>query len=377
MLTNGGDLYPLIKFTTDAKETATQPRIKQGGCVASIVLDCVSAMNTKVLDHQVNVQIASTMENLLSELSHYRQQSEKLKKINTLYQRMAGILDLPSMVEAYSIWLMEFVSHELVGYNNPTRDRMHMFCSYHGPQRRQAIQLAQEILEQPLDKESTTAQADGFHVHKWAFNSPDCYGLLVMLRKGKPLSEEELQFIDESLIILADPLKRALEYEEIFAQARKDSLTGLPNRFVFDERIGSIVEQANRHGRPLTLAALDLDHFKAVNDTMGHLMGDEVLKQVAEALKKQIRLTDLLVRMGGDEFLLVLPDTSMQDARFLAERLCVAVEELNITTDVGRLAVSIGLSEWKTGIDLNTWLERADDILYQAKANGRAQVAIN
>jgi diguanylate cyclase (GGDEF)-like protein len=334
-------------------------------------------MNMKVLDHQVDIQIASTMENLLSELSHYRQQSEKLKKINTLYQRMAGILDLPAMIEAYSIWLMEFVSHELIGYNNPSRQRMHMFCSYHGPQRRQAIQLAQEILQQPLGQESLSTQKEGLHAHKWAFNSTDCYGLLVMLRKGEPLSEEELQFIDESLIILADPLKRALEYEEIFAQARRDSLTGLPNRFVFEERIGSIVEQANRHGHPLTLAALDLDHFKAVNDTMGHLMGDQVLQQVADVFKKQIRITDLLVRMGGDEFLLVLPDTSMQDARFLADRLCLAVEHLGVVTNVGKLAVSIGLSEWRPGMELNAWLERADDILYQAKANGRAQVAVN
>jgi len=334
-------------------------------------------MEMKPFEEQVDVQVASTMENLRSELSHYRQQSEKLRKINTLYQRMAGILDLPAMIEAYSIWLMEFVDHELVGYNNPHRERMHMFCSYHGPQRRQAIQLAQEILEQAPETDNRFTQADGFHIHKWVFNTADCYGLLVMLRKGKPLTEEELQFIDESLMILADPLKRALDYEEIFAQARRDTLTGLPNRFVFEERIGSIVEQANRHGHPLTLAALDLDHFKAVNDTMGHMMGDQVLQQVAEALKQQIRLTDLLVRMGGDEFLLVLPDTSMQDARFLAERLCQAVANLDIVTSAGRLAVSIGLSEWKTGMDLDAWLERADDILYQAKANGRAQVAIN
>jgi diguanylate cyclase (GGDEF)-like protein len=333
-------------------------------------------MELKSSEEQVDVQIASTMQNLLSELSHYRQQSEKLRKINTLYQRMAGILDLPAMIEAYSIWLMEFIGHELIGYHNPGRQRMHMFCSYHGPQRRQAIQLAQEILEQDWT-ESRPIQADGFHVHKWTFNSTDCYGQLVMLRKGKALTEDELQFIDESLLILADPLKRAIEYEEIFAQARRDSLTGLPNRFVFEERIGSIVEQAKRHGHPLTLAALDLDHFKAVNDTMGHHMGDQVLKQVAEVLQQQIRLTDLLVRMGGDEFLLVLPDTTMVDARFLAERLCQAVEDLNIVTDTGRLAVSIGLSEWKTGMDLTTWLERADDILYQAKANGRAQVAVN
>jgi diguanylate cyclase (GGDEF)-like protein len=331
----------------------------------------------KAPKNQVDVHIAGNMTNLLSELTHYRQQSEKLKKINTLYQRMAGVLDLTAMIETYSIWLMEFIDHELIGYNNPCRQRMHMFCSYHGPKRRQAIQLAQEILEQPVEQEIPLTQADGFHIHKWVFNTPDCYGRLVMLRKGKPLTEEELDFIDESLAIFAEPLKRALEYEEVFAQARKDSLTGLSNRFVFEERIGSIVEQANRHGHPLTLAALDLDHFKAVNDSMGHMMGDQVLKQVAEILKNQIRLTDLLVRMGGDEFLLVLPDTSMRDARCLAERLCLAVEELHIVTDAGKLAVSIGLSEWETGMNIDDWMERADDILYRAKANGRAQVAVN
>jgi len=125
------------------------------------------------------------------------------------------------------------------------------------------------------------------------------------------------------------------------------------------------------------LAALDLDHFKAVNDTMGHLMGDQILKQVADSLNKEVRLTDMLVRMGGDEFLLVLPDTSMQDARFLAERLCLAVAQLDISTNAGKLAVSIGLSEWRPGMSIETWMEQADDILYQAKANGRAQVAVN
>jgi diguanylate cyclase (GGDEF)-like protein len=341
------------------------------------IFPLVGSMNMKIHEEQVDVHIAATMETLVSELNHYRQQSEKLKKINTLHQRLAGILDLPSMIEAYSIWLMEFIDHELIGYNNPEWQRMHMFCSYHGPKRRQAIQLARETLEHPLESKPTPSQADGFQVHQWGFNSEDCYGLLVLLRKGKAMTWEELAFIDESLTILADPLKRALEYEKIFAQARRDSLTGLPNRFVFAERIGPMVEQASRHGHPLTLAALDLDHFKEVNDCMGHFMGDRVLQQVAEVLQHEIRLTDLLVRMGGDEFLIALPDTCIQDACHLAERLCRAVEQLNIVTDSGKLAVSIGLSEWAPGMSINTWMEQADDVLYQAKANGKAQVAVN
>jgi len=339
--------------------------------------DCGTiVMNVKMLDDQVDFQVASSMENLLSELHHYRHQSEKLQKINTLYQRTAGVLDLPSMIEAYSIWLMEFVDHELIGYRNPTQQRMHMFCSHHGPKRRETIQLAQEILEQPMSQTPDSAQVVGFNIFKWAFNFADCEGMLVILTKGKTLAEDELQFIDESLVILVEPLKRALEYEEISAQARRDSLTGLPNRFVFEEWIDSIVGQARRHGHPLTLAALDLDHFKTVNDTMGHAMGDQVLKQVAASLKQEIRLTDMLVRMGGDEFLLVLPDTSLHDARFLAERLCLAVEQLGIETKDGKLAISIGLAEWQPDLAIRTWLEQADDILYHAKANGGAQVAV-
>ena len=170
-------------------------------------------MEMKTFEEQVDVKIASTMENLLSELSHYRQQSEKLRKINTLYQRMAGILDLPAMIEAYSIWLMEFIGHDLIGYNNPCRQRMHMFCSYHGPKRRQAIQVTQELLQAESATEKCPTLLDGFHVHRWIIDSSDDCGVLVILRKGKPLCADDLEFIEESLMIFAVPLKLALDYE--------------------------------------------------------------------------------------------------------------------------------------------------------------------
>lgn len=336
-------------------------------------------MDMHIVDNRFEGQVATDLERLHSELRHYRQQSEKLQKINMLYQRMAGILDLPSMIEAFSIWLMETVSHELVGYHNPGWRRTHMFCSYHGPKRRLAIQQAQSVLEEQPDPSGDPAllATEDFTVHKWELNTLNCKGVLVILSQGKPLADHELQFIDETLAIISDPLKRALEYEAIFTQARHDSLTGLPNRFVFDERIGYIVEQAKRYGHPLTLAALDLDHFKAVNDTMGHLKGDQVLKQVAEAMSNEVRTTDLLVRMGGDEFLLVLPDTDITAANILAERLCEVVRQLEVVTSSGPLAISIGLAAWSSELSIAQWVERADDTLYQAKSNGRAQVVIS
>ncbi len=317
------------------------------------------------------------MEQLLAELSHYRRQSERLQKVNALHQRLAGILDLSTMIETYSIWLAEHVSHELIGYHNQNQQRMHMFCSSHGPERRLVIDIADKVLQVTDNHSLETGKAENIFSYQWNFESKDEQTRLLLLKKDCPFDDSDITLINESMFVLAEPLRRAIAYEEVFEQARKDILTGLPNRFVFEERIDSIIEQARRHDHPLTLAALDLDHFKEVNDIMGHLMGDEVLKKVAATMQKEIRLTDLLVRMGGDEFLLVLPDTDMKSACKLNERLCRAVDELNVQSGNTKLGISIGLVQWQPEMTKNQWLEQADDILYQAKKNGRARVAVN
>jgi diguanylate cyclase (GGDEF)-like protein len=154
-------------------------------------------------------------------------------------------------------------------------------------------------------------------------------------------------------------------------------LTGLSNRRVFDERIKGMMEGARRYKRPLTMLSMDLDHFKDINDTHGHQAGDEVLKSVAKVLTEAVRSTDLLVRMGGDEFLLVLDNTDKINAQVLAERLCLAIDRLNVRADKKvKLGVSIGLAQLRKSETLSQWLERADDILYHAKANGRSRVAV-
>ncbi len=326
---------------------------------------------------ETTVHSSNKMEQLLAELSHYRQQSERLQKVNTLHQRLAGILDLSTMIETYSIWLAEHVSHELIGYNNHTRQRKHMFCSSHGHKRRLVIDIADQILQIASNPPFQTDKTDNIFPYQWDFENNDHAARLILLRKGRPFDNDDIILINESMFVLADPLRRAIAYEEVFEQARKDILTGLPNRFVFEERIDSIIEQARRHKHPVTLAALDLDHFKEVNDTMGHLMGDEVLKKVAATLQKEMRITDLLVRMGGDEFLLILPDTDIKAACSLNERLCLAIDELNIQAGNMKLGISIGLVQWQPDMSKKQWLEQADDILYQAKRNGRAQVAVN
>ncbi len=328
-------------------------------------------------DHYQDPPVDGSLDKLLTELAHYRSQTERLQKVNELHDRLAGIVDLPTMIEAYSVWLTQYVPHKLIGYTNSSRQRTHMFCSGHGPERKQAVSVAQRLLKQIRKEMSGGRLEEGFYVYSWQFESIENCGLLVLLRDKDRIPDDEIGLVNDSLAILAEPLRRALEYEELFEQARKDTLTGLANRRVYRERIDSLIEGARRHGHPLTLALLDLDHFKAVNDTMGHQVGDRVLQKVAKILSAEIRSSDLLVRMGGDEFLLVLTDTDIDEGAYLVNRLCKAVAAMGVKAGEEKLGVSIGLVQWRSGMSKSKWLEEADDLLYKAKSAGRSQAKMH
>ena len=353
--------YKLVIEITIASPVSIQPR--------------VDAMNEIELANALAQDNAD--DELLSQLRWYQKKYNRLEKVNNLYQRLAGAMDLPTIIETYSIWLAEHVKHDLIGYHNQTLGRMHLFCSSHGPERRSIITVAEKILRRPRAGAEMFQVDEMLRAYQWQFETESSCALLLLLKNDSQVSKDDMRLISESLSILLQPLKRSFDYEEIFSQAREDLLTGLPNRLVFEERIDCFIEQARRYGQPLTLAALDLDHFKEVNDTLGHPMGDKALQEVSRALEAEIRATDLLVRMGGDEFLLILPNTDMDDACHLSERLCQAIAKLNIPAGENQLGVSIGLAAWQPDMDKQTWLERADDILYQAKKNGRARVAVH
>ncbi len=328
-------------------------------------------------------QISSTqlnqveLEQMMLELDDLKKQSERLHLINELHARMAGVLSLTGMIEAYSVWLMPLVRHELIGYDNSSRKKRHLFCSSHGPHRRNAIAFAEQLIEEASTVSGSFAGPNDHYAYRWIFESPDNAGVLLVLKKGYELSEAELDLINHSLEILAECLQRGLEYEDLFEKASNDPLTGLCNRRIFNERIHGMVESSKRYDKPLSMISMDLDRFKDINDNLGHQAGDDVLTSVADVLKKAVRSTDLLVRMGGDEFLIILDSTGLDSARFLAERLCKAVDELDVWADeTTKLGVSIGLSELSKEESLHQWLERTDDILYHAKANGRSRVEI-
>ena len=315
---------------------------------------------------------------VMAELDSLKKQSERLDLANKLHARMAGVLSLTGMIEAYSVWLMPLVNHELIGYNNVGRKKRHLFCSGHGPNRRSAIAFAEQLIDDTSSVLGSYVEKDGRFAYKWIFETSDDEGLLLILKEGHELSEAEIDLVNNSLEILAECLRRGLEYEDLFEKATNDALTGLSNRRVFNERIHALMDSADRYDHPLSMISMDLDKFKAINDNLGHQAGDEVLIEVADVLKKAVRSTDLLIRMGGDEFLIVLDQTDKDSARILAERLCAAIDSLDIwANDTTKLGVSIGLTQMKKREALQQWLERTDDILYHAKAKGRARVAVD
>jgi|GEM_PF-218746 len=313
---------------------------------------------------------------LLDQLESYKRKSEHLARINDLHHRLAGALDLASVIETFSVWLMPLLDHALIGFTTLDGARKYHTCSSHGPERRHELEAVREILAETPLRETTGHVADDYYYQVWTVGLPDFPGQLVLLRREGPPAIKDGCLLEEALHLFEEPLRRAVSYENLFDQARRDTLTGLANRRVFEERLPSLIESARRHQTPLTLACLDLDHFKSINDSLGHAVGDAVLRGVAETLSAAIRSCDLLVRMGGDEFVLVLPNTDIHAGQCLASRLREAVREVGSRVPgCERLAVSIGLAAWNPDLTPDKWLQKADDALYGAKMATRGPAA--
>ncbi len=206
-------------------------------------------------------------------------------------------------------------------------------------------------------------------------------------------SSEEVQVLSWSLHEMLDRLLRVRENMEaiirqrtseleaanyaLAQQARTDTLTGLLNRRGFDDQSRQILASTWRNHQPLSLVMFDVDHFKRINDTLGHEVGDLVLKQLAETLRQRLRASDVLARMGGEEFVALLPDTNLEGARNIAESLVRAVAE-QVHPTYGRYTISAGVaSALAEQPDMAELMRRADAALYDAKGRGRNRVCLD
>src|SRR5690606_25896790 len=178
-------------------------------------------------------------------------------------------------------------------------------------------------------------------------------------------------------------LRRWREREdEVRLLSMTDSLTGVSNRRSILSHLNREQDRSRHFGPGLSVIMVDMDHFKHINDTWGHPVGDRVLVEAAKVLKEAVRQNDMVGRFGGEEFLIVLPGTDIEGARFLAERCRERINKLQFEMADGtmlRLTVSLGLycNMENRNISVDEMLRLADDALYQAKRNGRNQVVVN
>ena len=198
--------------------------------------------------------------------------------------------------------------------------------------------------------------------------------LSVYSRGGLDALGEDAAAELEELAHRAGPaMENARRFKEARQLADLDALTGLHNRRYFHETLAREVSRAQRYDRKLALVVFDLDDFKAINDRIGHLAGDGVLAEAADRVREVVRSADVACRVGGDEFAVILPESTLRDADQLYRRLEHAVSSRPVG-QVGRLHLSAGVTELRPDDNATTFFERADEALYQAKGAGKATV---
>ncbi|MCI5068052.1 diguanylate cyclase [Acidovorax sp.] len=203
------------------------------------------------------------------------------------------------------------------------------------------------------------------------------YALMVLIVLGGSIALNlRIQRIRARLREQREALAHALAVNRELAT--RDELTGLPNRRAMQDLMGLEHRRSVRSGRPMLLAQLDIDHFKRINDAHGHATGDRALQAFASVVRASVRDTDVLARWGGEEFVLLLSETRLDDARDLLERLrhAVATMEIPHTDGALRMTVSIGVAVHLPGDTVDLTLERADQALYTAKSLGRNRIAV-
>ena len=200
----------------------------------------------------------------------------------------------------------------------------------------------------------------------------------LVFRRNQPFSEQEQGYLESLLASLLYPMRNTLLYRVATQSALRDPLTDTGNRIAMDQTLTREIELSRRHLQPLSLLMLDIDHFKQINDTHGHSAGDDVLKAVAASIKNQLRNVDMVFRFGGEEFLILLSNTSREAAALVGERLRNAAQAEEYVAD-GRsieLTVSLGCSTLLPGESAESLLRRADNALYVAKREGRNRLAM-
>ncbi len=193
--------------------------------------------------------------------------------------------------------------------------------------------------------------------------------------KPNQFTNEDIIFAQALSDMISNIADRLKYMEELNVNASVDSLTGLYNKRVFQERIRQEINRVSRYGRKLSIVIFDLDRFKQWNDTYGHLAGDELLKEVGNIMHSSIRDSDIAFRFGGDEFVILFPETDAKEALQIVRKLSDKISHFKFDSGEG-ITISAGIAEYKNGDSPGSLLERADEMLYRAKNDKTEKIKV-
>jgi diguanylate cyclase (GGDEF)-like protein/PAS domain S-box-containing protein len=188
-----------------------------------------------------------------------------------------------------------------------------------------------------------------------------------------PITMKNRTYLLESFIDITD---RKRMDEQIQKLATTDSLTQAYNRTKFEALLDTELERSKRYNQPLSMILFDIDHFKVINDTYGHVVGDDVLKTLTHIVSENLRAIDSLARWGGEEFIILAPGTVINKAQVLAERIRKEIECYQFH-NVGKVTISSGVTELALHDTKDSFIKRADDTMYTAKKKGRNRVEVS
>jgi diguanylate cyclase (GGDEF)-like protein len=336
--------------------------------------------------HQYRKRLLSKSEaaTASAEAALARARSEELERLMMFSQDLVRVLDVAMLQQVLWKNLPSF-----------TRGRGFWVVARGGGRWHEVLQDATRTHQRPFDRleamadvafsqgansaASTAGISNGDSVCFPLFAGEEAVGVLG-IDDGDALASDDRKAIGTAAALIAAALRNVQLFEETRQHSIRDRLTGCFNHEQCLHTVDSELKRARRSGRPLSIVMFDIDHFKTVNDELGHLRGDEILRAVGAQLNRKLRSTDFSGRYGGDEFLIVLPDTDLAGAERVAEILRQEISTLVIASAGSRpLAVtaSIGVAAAVPGeLDVSALIKRTDEALYRSKTAGRNRVSV-
>lgn len=355
----------------------------------------------------LSAELAQVNATLADERDVLRQWNQNLSQLNQLTQALASSLNSEAIVQSLFSGLAGLVPVDVMGFGRPDahgvwtwsrsaadkpqeqRVRQHLLSRVAGPvaplsqASAQGLRLPGELPssgEVLLSCEPTLSSGRSVLTIPLTI-TPERQGLLHLERRQGAFSDSDLQLLSMVGTSLSLALRNATIHRQMEELALRDGLTGLLNRRAFSEVLSREFKAGTRYRASACLIMVDVDFFKSVNDLLGHVAGDDVLKSVASFMQQAVRDTDSVGRYGGEEFGIVLPHTDLNCAAVLAERIRARIERHEFETAGGRVkvTVSVGIAQIpeKAIRTVSHWIAAADAALYRAKDSGRNRVVIH